>query len=424
MEKHVKPKRKETLLRLALKLVATERDLKEVLTAVVRMVEDQCEEAVGSIVLLDPDGKHVRHGAAPELPDEYNRAIDGVEIGPVAGSCGTAIHRREAVIVEDIATDPLWADYRDFALSHGLTACWSQPIFASDGQVLGSFAIYPKRARKPEPSELGLIESAAHLAGVAIERHRAEEAILRLNETLEQRVADRTAKLESQTRQLEDSEKVIRASEEHFKQLSERNRLLVQEVEHRVGNNLTGLIGLVSVMRNQTRDVDTFADAIDARLKAMAHVHAILTKNDWNGAELRGLAESTLEAMRSLAPHSVQEQLEGPHVPLDQQRAYALALILAEWFTNSCKYGAHSVAAGRLRIAWSIGEKAGGREVQFRWTERGGPPPSAVIRPSLGMLLVERFSSRELGGNCEMSFPPEGAEHVIVFPIRETPVEP
>ncbi len=166
---------------LALELLATGRELKEVLTAVVREVEDQFDESVGSILLLDPDGRHLRQGAAPGLPAEYNRAIDGVEIGPAVGSCGTAVYRREPVIVEDIATDPLWANFRELALSFGLRACWSQPIFSSDKRVLGSFAIYPKQGRKPTPSEIKLIESAAHLVGVAIERHVAD-ATLRASE--------------------------------------------------------------------------------------------------------------------------------------------------------------------------------------------------------------------------------------------------
>jgi PAS domain S-box-containing protein len=170
-------KRNDTWQGLALELLATGRDLSEVLTAVVHMVEDRCEKAVGSILLLDPDGRHLRLGASPRLPAEYNRAIDGVEIGPAVGSCGTAVYRREPVIVQDISTDPLWASFRELAGRFDLRACWSHPIFASDRRVLGSFAIYPQEARKPTESELKLIESAAHLAGVAIEWHRDEKAL-------------------------------------------------------------------------------------------------------------------------------------------------------------------------------------------------------------------------------------------------------
>ena len=95
-----------------------------------------------SILLLEEDGVHVRHGAAPRLPAEYIAAIDGQAIGPKAGSCGTAMYRREPVYVEDITFDPLWDDYRSFALASGLKACWSTPIFDKGGEVLGTFAVY------------------------------------------------------------------------------------------------------------------------------------------------------------------------------------------------------------------------------------------------------------------------------------------
>ena len=130
-----------------------------------------------SILLLDADGVHLRHGAAPNLPDAYNRAIDGVEIGPQAGSCGTAAYRNQAVIVTDIATDPLWADYRALALPHGLRACWSTPIRSAHGLVLGTFALYYREPCAPGPADLELIERVTHLSAIAIERKQAEDQL-------------------------------------------------------------------------------------------------------------------------------------------------------------------------------------------------------------------------------------------------------
>src|ERR1041384_9875 len=135
-----------------------------------------CGKVLVSILLLSPDGKSLRHGAAPSLPKTYTKAIDGAPIGPRAGSCGTAAYRRERVIVSDIATDPLWDEYRHFAMEHGLRACWSTPIFSPTRDVLGTFALYSREPRSPSSEQLNLIEQITHLAAVALERERAAEA--------------------------------------------------------------------------------------------------------------------------------------------------------------------------------------------------------------------------------------------------------
>jgi protein-histidine pros-kinase len=111
------------------------------------------------------------------LPESFTRAIDGAAIGPAAGSCGTAAFRRQPVLVEDIATDPLWADYRDLALPHGLRACWSTPIFDGQEGVLGTFAMYFREPGRPSPRHLRLIEMVTHIAAVAISKRREEEAL-------------------------------------------------------------------------------------------------------------------------------------------------------------------------------------------------------------------------------------------------------
>ena len=125
-------------------------------------------------LLLDADGKTLRHGAGPSLPREYSQLIDGMQIGPCAGSCGTAAYRRQPVIVSDIASDPLWADYRHLALPHGLRACWSTPIASQDGGILGTFAVYYREPRTPDGEHLQLIAHATHLAAVAMEWDRAQ----------------------------------------------------------------------------------------------------------------------------------------------------------------------------------------------------------------------------------------------------------
>jgi PAS domain S-box-containing protein len=170
-------KRREALLageNRVLEMVAKGDSLADILDNLCRLVEEQSSGVLASILLMDPNGKQLRHGAAPHLPKTYTEAIDGAFIGPAVGSCGTAAFRAEQVIVSDIATDPLWTDFRELALTHSLRACWSTPIFSSEGKVIGTFALYYREPRSPSKQERETITHITHLAGVAIQRKLAE----------------------------------------------------------------------------------------------------------------------------------------------------------------------------------------------------------------------------------------------------------
>lgn len=164
-----------------LELMAGPTPLQEVLQATVRGIEQIHPTMLCSILLLDESGRHLGQGAAPSLPDFYNAAINGVEIGPGVGSCGAAAFSGERVIVEDIASHPYWAKYKALAARAGLAACWSQPIASSTGRVLGTFAIYHRQANTPTAQDIEVIEKAARLAGIAIE-HKQTLAALKTSE--------------------------------------------------------------------------------------------------------------------------------------------------------------------------------------------------------------------------------------------------
>lgn len=164
-----------------LEMIAGRNPLPDILKRLLLVIEDQNEEMFCSILLLDADGVHLRHGAAPRLPAGYTQAIDGIAIGPSVGSCGTAAYLARPVVVRDIDTDPLWANYRELALSHHLRACWSTPIFDSHQKVLGTFAIYYSQPTSPTEPHLDLIQLATHTAAIAIERNQVDES-LRLSE--------------------------------------------------------------------------------------------------------------------------------------------------------------------------------------------------------------------------------------------------
>ena len=136
-------------------------------------VEEMAEsELITSILLLSPDGKRLFHAAGPNLPRAYREAIDGSEMGPSAGSCGTAAYLGEPVYVTDIAADPLWADYRAYALEHGLRSCWSTPIRDSAGCVIGTFAIYHKNVSGPTSDEQEAIDMIADHVAQAVMKAR------------------------------------------------------------------------------------------------------------------------------------------------------------------------------------------------------------------------------------------------------------
>ena len=178
-----------------LEQLAAGATLPRILEAVTWMIQDQSPGTVASVLLLDPDGVHLRNGAAPDLPADYNAAVEGIAIGPCVGSCGTAVFRRQRVIVSDIATDPLWAEFKHIALQHGLRACWSEPIFDSRQNVMGSFAMYRREVCEPTDEDLRNIRGAAHVAGIAIERERTEDArriAEREREQMEREIAGRS----------------------------------------------------------------------------------------------------------------------------------------------------------------------------------------------------------------------------------------
>src|SRR5258706_12601772 len=162
-----------------LEMIAANAPLSEVLKSLVLLIEAQSKEMLCSVLLLSDDGNHIRHGAAPSLPDQYIKAIDGAPIGPKHGSCGTAMFRGTPVIVTDVLTDPLWEDYRDLAAPSALRSCWSTPIMSGRGKVLVSFAMYYRQPQTPTGSEARLTNVATRIAGLAIEFQAAQEALRR-----------------------------------------------------------------------------------------------------------------------------------------------------------------------------------------------------------------------------------------------------
>lgn len=157
-----------------LEMIARGAPLKAVLEAVVLLVQEQTSGVLASVLLLNEDGRTLRTAAAPGLPIDYSDQIDGMSIGPRAGSCGTAIYTGERVIVSDVLSDERWEAFRELASKSGLRSCWSEPVRDSRGKPVGSLAVYSPTVRSPTPRELEVIASASNVVGVALQHERGQ----------------------------------------------------------------------------------------------------------------------------------------------------------------------------------------------------------------------------------------------------------
>ena len=156
-------------------MLDSEKQLKEILNEILNWIEYKSRnDILTSILLYNNETTQLFSGAAPSLPDRYSNTISGMKAGPVAGSCGTAAFSRKQVIVDDIATDPLWENYKSYALVEGLRSCWSTPIFNAEDELLGTFALYYTEARQPTVHDLELIDEIVDVTASATEEREED----------------------------------------------------------------------------------------------------------------------------------------------------------------------------------------------------------------------------------------------------------
>jgi formate hydrogenlyase transcriptional activator len=172
--------------RRTLELISGGAGLTEILQDLCDTIDAQAGNSISAVMLMDADGMRLWPAAGPRLPKGWIEAITPLKIGPYVGSCGTAAALKRRVIVSDIATDPLWVDRRDLALSYGLRAAWSQPLLSTNQQVLGTFGMYYTEPRSPSASDLQLIEGAAHVALIAIQSDRSQTALQQAYQEIKQ----------------------------------------------------------------------------------------------------------------------------------------------------------------------------------------------------------------------------------------------
>jgi PAS domain S-box-containing protein len=376
-----------------LEMIAAGRQLDEVLETLVLLIEDQAPETIGSILLLEPDGT-LHHGAAPNLPDAYNAAIDGESIGPNAGSCGTAAFLRQPVFVRDVEESPLWADYREIARQFGLRACWSTPVFASDGRVLGTFALYYREPKSPDREVLELLARATHIAGIAIQRKQLDDQLHELSA--------------------------------HIEAVREEERTgVAREIHDELGQALTALkMDLAWVVRRANAEGALGRELLAEKLGAMSQMtDGIIDSVRRISADLRpgvlddiGLSAAiewqAQEFERRTGVTCVVKTNTG-EAQFERALSTAVFRVLQEALTNVARHAAAKhvevrigCADGRLRLSVE--------------DDGEGIPEEAIYRPgSLGLLGI-RERARRLGGTVTVRGQSElGTLLVLEVPLSE-----
>jgi signal transduction histidine kinase len=433
-----------------LEMVATSQPLKPVLDRLTALIESQFTGLYCTVLLLDLDGVHVHAAAGPRMPAEYMQALEGAEIGPTAGSCGTAMFDDRLVVVDNIATHPLWAQYRDLALPYGFRACWSAPIHGPDRRVIGSFAMYYREVRRPTAEELEALHTASHLAGIAIDQERRAEERRRAAQWLEEQVQARTRELLATQDELVNSRKLaalgqllagiahemntplgnallsasaLRAGSAGFaERLAGGQPLKRQELADWIAQTRDGAALVEQNVERALRLVDRFKQLTEGTGRAQRE------RFDLRDAVLRAWAR----VQARLSVERVRLACELPEgVELDGYPE-VLQQVLEQLLENACIHGFRDGREGRIRVSASRSGEA--RLTLDIHDDGAGMPAGDVARAfdpfftttfgqggsGLGLFVAHSLVSGMLGGSLQLdSRPGEGTRVRLELPLQE-----
>jgi len=205
-----------------MEMIASNQPLEDTLEQICTMIETQLAGGCCSVMLLAPDGQHLNLASGKHLDEGYKALIDGIAIGPQVGSCGTAAYWKRTIIVEDMEDSPLWAPYLDIVRHYNLRACWSTPIFSSDRQLLGTFAIYYPDARTPNPDEMRLVYRSSHITAIALQRDLHEKKLFQLA------TKDELTGLDNRRQFMQQAERELKRSQRYQQTLA----VLMMDLDH------------------------------------------------------------------------------------------------------------------------------------------------------------------------------------------------
>lgn len=375
-----------------LEMVASGEPLERALETLVLAIEEQAPPAIASVLLVSDDGKSVVHGAAPHLPEGYNRAIDGRPIGPSEGSCGTAAALGKSVIVTDIENDPLWASYRELARAHGLQACWSTPVCTADGRVLGTFALYYREPRAPTQQDLDVIARAVHVAGIALQRHELDSRLRALSMRIEAAREEERAGIAREIHdQLGQSLTVVKMD----------LAWIARRTNEPGGISKDALLTKLSEMSGMTDEIISQVRRISAELRpGVLDDLGLVAAITWKAQEFEKRTDILCAAHASV---------EG--VQTSREIATTAYRVLEEALTNIARH------AGAKRVDIRLEADDGWLVLRVRDDGKGLSKEATVNRRSLGLLGI-RERARAHGGTAVLSsIAPRGTELVLRLPL-------
>jgi two-component sensor histidine kinase len=334
-----------------------------------RSVQDMIPDAVVGVTILDRAARTFESAIFPSIPAAYAEALKGARVAERPGSCALAVYRGTTVTSDDIATDARFQEgWKALHVQHGIASIQSRPVCVEGGPSLGTLVVAFRKRRQLHAVEESIVEAAVRLASMALRRRREEL----------------------------------------------QNELLVGELQHRT-RNLFATVGAVAVSTIKAySDPKAFRTMFEGRLSALSRAHSLTVETA--GMDLRNLLTDVLvpySAHRAIA-------MDGPAFTLSPAAAVAFSMATHELATNAAKYGALSIADGRLDVRWDIARDESGEDVfELQWRESGGPIVSEPSRSGFGRFAIERSLAHAVDGTVALDFLPAGLVCTIRAPVSD-----
>ena len=360
-EVRVRARQQDALARLGERAL-TESNLQAFFDSVVAAVAELLDvELVKILELLPGDIELLLRAGAGWQAELIGKATESTGR---ASQAGYTLAAGRAVIVEDLATETRFAPpqmHRD----HGVVSGVSTPIAGSDGRAYGVLGAHSKKRRKFVEYEVLFLDAVANVVAGAIQRQQADQ----------------------------------------------RQQLMIRELRHRSGNLFSQLLALFSQTAKNSRNVADLAVKYEARVLALANAHRLITEGGWKATSLQELLNTLF------GPFAGRFSFSGPSVLLEPDPTFGLSMALHELATNASKHGPLSVPEGGVDLSWAVGRTQQGLTLTLDWRERDGPPPKKVRRPGFGTRLIGMVIERQLNGQVEQIYAPQGLTVRLVVPL-------